>query len=882
MNLLLIDFSNFLFRAFHATGDLRTSDGRPSGAIFSTINMIDKLVRQHPDYFIACIADKSGKNFRHTLDIQYKANRPPMPEDLAVQIPTIHQLIEAYGFPIIAIEGVEADDVIATFTKQAKQLKWDIVIASSDKDLMQLVGDNAIVYDSMKDKCYDTNGVIEKFGVTPLQIADYLALIGDTSDNIKGVEKVGPKTAAKWLNAWDNLNNIIGAANTIKGVVGENLRHAIDNNQLHLARQLVALKDDVNLLPSLSALSRQEPDFETWDNLCQLFELTQIKNRLRTSYKPPQSERPKVTLINTAEQLTQWCEKIRQQKCCAIDTETMGEPSYRAIIVGFSLALNNKEAAYVPLRHTDTSQPQIEVATAINLLKSIMEDPTIVKILHNGKYDWHVLLTAGITLQGVLEDTKIAAYVENSTADSSMDTLALNRLGINTTSFNSLVNSKTVANFSEISIDVATDYAGEDAYITHRLFELIVPKLSAEASSIYNQIDRPLMPILAQMERTGIGVDIDQLKTLSEKLHQQITQLENEAFNCAGEIFNLNSPKQVAEILFDKIGATVLRKTKTKARSTDEQTLEKLSHDYPLAAALLKHRGLNKLVNTYTDRLPEIINPHTNRIHTQFSQTTVFTGRLSSSNPNLQNIPIRSKEGRVIRQAFVAAEGKKIISADYSQIELRVMATMADDKTMLAAFADEADIHKQTAGEIFSTPLDSVTEEQRRSAKAINFGLIYGMSAFGLAKNINISRTQADVYIDRYFSRYPNIAAFMQQTRESAPAMGYVKTLLGRKIPLLIGQTNKAAIERIAINAPIQGSAADIVKMAMIAVNKWLLTNKMTSQMILQVHDEIVIEADENEVNDIVEKLPSLMNVMNLPVDLKVNIHVGNNWNEAH
>lgn len=882
MKLLIIDFSNFLFRAFHAVGDLRTSDGRPSGAIFSTVSMIDRLVRKYPDYYVACIADYGSKNFRHELDSKYKANRPPMLEDLAVQIPTIHQLIQAYGLPMVSIAGVEADDVIATYVKIAKKEKWQIIIASSDKDLMQLVDETATVYDSMKDRHYDINGVQEKFGITPSQIADYLALIGDTSDNIRGVEKVGPKTAAKWLNAWDTLDNIVAAAGTIKGVVGENLRQSIENDSLQLARKLVALKEDVQDIPDLSTFARQAPDFTLWDNLCLSFELNQLKNRLHTSIQAVAVNRPPVDIINQAQQLMEWCEAIRAQKYCAIDTETIGEPPSQAVMVGFSLALNSEKSAYVPLQHTDNSEPQIEKATAIKLLKSIMEDPTIVKILHNGKYDWHVLLTAGIEIQGIIEDTKIAAYVDNALADSTMGALALTRLGVATIPFKSLVDGKTVPNFAAVPIKTAADYAGEDAYITCRLFETLTSKFDSDAQWIYNQIDRPLMPILAKMERTGMCIDVAALNTLSHELHEKISHLESEAFECAGEIFNLSSPKQVAEILFDKIGATVLRKTKNKARSTDEKTLEKLSHDFPLAAILLKHRGFNKLVNTYTDRLPELIHPHTGRVHTQFSQTTVFTGRLSSSAPNLQNIPIRSKEGRLIRQAFIADKGKKIISADYSQIELRVMAIMANDSAMLSAFAKGDDIHQQTAAEIFSMPLENVNQEQRRAAKAINFGLIYGMSAFGLAQNINITKNQADIYIDRYFSRYPDIANFMQKTRQEAPNQGFVKTLHHRRIPLSLPHINKSGIERIAINAPIQGSAADIVKLAMIAIHQWLLKHNMSSRMILQVHDEIVIEATIDEVDTIIEHLPQLMNVIDLPIDLDVNIHYGDNWNEAH
>lgn len=892
MKILLIDLMSILFRAFHATGDLRSDDGKPSGAVFGSLSMIDRLVKKHTDYQVVCVTDKGSVNFRHQLDPNYKANRPPMPPELASQIEPIYQLINAYGLPLIAHEGVEADDVIATYTRQAQQQQGQVVVASNDKDLMQLVDKTVSLYDGIKGIYYDEDGVVKKFGISPPQMGDYLALVGDTSDNIKGVEKVGPKTAAKWLNTWNTLDNIVANAAQVKGVVGENLRYAIDNNVLALARQLVTLKSDVEPLPDLATLKRQPPDHATWDNLCASYDLNQLKNRLRDGAPKPASPAVAVTIIDRLDTLQEWCRHIAEQKevtiACAVDGEV---PTLQ--LIGIALRLADGQLGYIPLLPAPPATPElldtaqqpasgIPTAEAVATLKTVLQNPDLTLWTYDGKKDWQALAAVGITPTGVVEDSKIAAYIANAATDNTLEALASGRLAMDIAPYKTWLAEHKGTPLAALPADTIGRYLGERVAVSHQLGNTILPYLSNKETQLYREVDRPLMPILAQMERTGMTIDIAILNNLSQKLHGKIDQLEEEAFDLAGEIFNLNSPKQVAKILFEKIGATAVHKTKTKAYSTDERTLEQLSPNYPLAKLLLKHRGMTKIVSTYSDKLPQLINPHTQRLHTQFSQTTVLTGRLSSSSPNLQNIPIRSKEGQIIRRAFVAESGKKLISADYSQIELRVMAFMAKDEAMLSAFAQGLDIHQQTAAEVFSLPLDAVSDEQRRMAKAINFGLLYGMSSYGLVQALNISKEQADFYIDRYFSRYPNIAEFMNTTRQQAPERGWVQTFFGRRIPLSGEHGGKSGIQRLAINAPIQGTAADIVKMAMIEIDKWLVQQKMQSKMILQVHDEIVFEAVPDEVDDIINHLPSLMNITAAPMELIVNIHVGDNWDEAH
>ena len=885
MPFLIVDISGYLFRAYHAVGDLRTHDQQPTGAIFGVLQMLDTLLRRYPSERIVCVADVGRRSFRHDIDPNYKAHRPPMPDDLRVQIGPLNQFIAALGLPMIGVEGVEADDVIATLTKQARQSGEAVIIASSDKDLMQLVEEGGVeLYDGMRNRHYDVAGVREKFGVAPQQIADYLALVGDTSDNIPGVPKVGAKTAAKWLAAHNDLTALIVAAETVAGAVGRSLRESIANNRLQLSRQLVTLRDDVPLPQPLEKMKRSAMDIETWHQLCDRYEFRQLR-KLADSHPgatPTVPSSEAVTVITDAATLKTWCDEIRRQKLVAVDTETTGEPVMRSTLVGFSLSITPERAAYVPLSHTDLQAKQMPLEEAVTLIRPVLEDESIVKIMHNGKYDWHVFANVGIALRGVLEDTKLAAYVENSAMDNTLDGLAKSRLGVKTTSYKSLVDGKRVPDFAAVDVPTAAAYAGEDAFITRQLYDAIIKPLPPERAAIYTDLERPIMPVLAKMERVGMRIDTEALKRFSADMHKQLRQLEEEAHELAGGIFNLNSPRQIEAILFDKIGAPSGRKTGGGARSTDERTLAKLADDFPLAKTLLHHRTLAKLVNTYADKLPTLVLPATGRVHTQFSQTTVLSGRLSSSSPNLQNIPIRTEEGRRIRQAFVADKGRRILSADYSQIELRLMAAIAGDEAMIAAFAGGSDIHRQTAAEIFNVPNDTVNEEQRRAAKAINFGLIYGMSSFGLARNINISQEQAQIYIDRYFGRYPGIAAFMQKTRQEAPERGHVETLLGRRIPLAVTRGGRPALERLAINAPIQGGAADIMKMAMLAVDRHLSARSLQTRILLQVHDELVLEAPDEELAELREALPKLMSVLPLPVELSVNINDGDTWDEAH
>ena len=886
MRLLLIDAAGYLFRAYHAVPDFRTRDNVPTGAIFGTLNMLEKLRRDYPAERVACVMDAPGKTFRHKMDSAYKANRPPMPPDLKSQIAPLKEFITAFGWQLVVQEGVEADDVIATLSRQGVQAGMDVIIASADKDLMQLAGGGVLLYDGMKEQKYDAAGVRKKFNVLPPQMADYLALVGDSSDNIPGVVKVGAKTAAKWLNEYGDLPTIITAADNIKGVVGENLRAAIASGRLDLSRRLVTLKDDVSLPLGVSELTPRKPDIAAWRGLCERYEFnrlsTALDNMPTVAAPPPAKEKTPIEIISDAKALARWVSDIRVAGTFAVDTETDGEEVMRASLVGFSLALANA-AAYVPLMHNDLTATQMSKEEALAQIRPVLEDAAIIKILHNGKYDWHIFANNGVQLKGVLEDTKIAAYVANAATDTKMDALAGVHLNRQTIKYQDVVDGKNVKNFADVPVAAAAAYAAEDADITHRLHEVLIKNLPPAAATVYSTLDRPLMPLLARMEHTGMKINAEELQHFAADMRRRMDKLEARAHEIAGESFNLNSPRQLEVLLFDKLGATPLRKTGGGARSTDERTLERLADDFPLAAVVHEHRMLAKLVGTYAEKLPLSVLPHTGRVHTTFAQTAVMSGRLSSNAPNLQNIPIRTEEGRRIRRAFIADDGYLLVSADYSQVELRVMAHIANDVAMCAAFASGADIHRQTAAEVFAVPVGKVSGEQRRAAKAINFGLIYGMSSFGLARNISITQQQARVYIDRYFNRYPGIAAFMEKTRKEAVDRGYVETILGRRIPLPLSHGNRAAAERVAINAPIQGSAADLVKMAMLAVDNWLRDNNMRSRLILQVHDELVLEAAVDEADALCAELPRLMmGVAHLAVRLESNINRGTNWDEAH
>lgn len=882
--LLLVDTTAYLFRAHHATGDLRTADGRPSGGIFGTLNMLDRLRRAYPAEAVACVMDAPGKTFRHEMYPAYKATRPPPPLELIEQIDSLRAFIEALGLPLVAVAGVEADDVIATYARQAAAGGMQVVIASSDKDLMQLVADGQVnLYDGMRERRYDEAAVSAKYGVAPAQMGDYLALVGDTSDNIPGVKKVGAKTAAKWLAQYGALEALRADAASIKGVVGENLRAAIADGTLALSRQLVALKDDVELPQALAQLRPSAPDTSRWQQLCAEYE---FKNMAKMLEGAPAAAAPgsvEVETITSEAALERWAQKIRRAGVVAVDTETVGSPVMAAALVGFSLSVTGAEAAYVPLAHSGLEAAQLPQETALAHIAPLLEDEAIVKIMHNGKYDWHVFANAGVRLAGVLEDTKIAAYVQNATADSALAPLAQKVLGIGITEYKEVVDGKKIADFAAVPVEDAAAYAGEDAWVARRLHDALQQRLSPAAKKVYEELDRPLMPLLAAVERSGVKIDGGELSRFAAAMRQEMAQLEEKAHRLAGGAFNLNAPRQLEEILFDQMGARPGKKTGKGARSTDERTLERLAPDFPLAATLLEYRALAKLVGTYAEKLPQQILPSTGRIHTSFSQTAVMTGRLSSSSPNLQNIPIKSEAGRRIRRAFIAGEGMCLLSADYSQIELRLMAHIAGDGALLAAFAAGADIHRQTAAEVFDLPPGEVADEQRRAAKAINFGLIYGMSAYGLARALAVAPPQAQAYIDRYFGRYPQVAAFMEKTRRAGPAQGHVETIFGRRIPIAVQRGGKPAAERVAINAPIQGSAADVMKKAMLAVDAHFRRRRLPAKIILQVHDELVVEAEQSAADEVRACLPPLMaNAADLSVALEVDVGSGGNWDEAH
>ncbi|MDM5146928.1 DNA polymerase I [Candidatus Persebacteraceae bacterium Df01] len=883
MRLLIVDATGYLFRAFHAMGDFRTKEGVPTGAIYGLVNMLDKLQRDWPAQRVACVMDAAGKTFRHKMSSDYKANRPPLNPDLRTQIEPSKHFIAALGWPLLCETGVEADDVIATLVLQGQAAGMEVVIASADKDLMQLVNEKVSLFDGFKDKSYDSDGVREKFGVLPEQMADYLALTGDSSDNIRGVTKVGAKTAAKWLNIYSSLDNLISHADEIKGVVGDNLRTAITDGTLDLARRLVTLKTDVPLPSRADSLSPRPPDATRWRELCTQYEFRHFAALTETTTL---SARAVVKTITTITELQAWVDAARRNRAVALDTETDGSPVMQATLVGFSLALDDNRAAYVPLAHRvelGSDSTQLAIKTTLAILKPLLEDKNTVKIFHNAKYDLHVLANYNLQVCGVVEDTKVAAYVLSPDKATNMDALAAHYLDIKTVSYRDVVDGKTLKHFSQTDIETASRYAAEDAEVTWKLRKPIIDGLTGNQADVYKNIDRPLIGVLMEVERAGVRLDEAALNNFANAMRARMKELETEAHRAAGEPFNLNSPRQLETLLFDKLKALPLRKTTGgKARSTNQVTLEKLAADYPLARIVLEYRGLAKLTGTYAEKLPRMINPNTKRVHTDFNQTWVITGRVSSSTPNLQNIPIRTAEGRRIRQAFVASPGALIISADYSQIELRIMAHIANDAALIDAFAADADIHRRTAAEIFGIAENAVSGEQRRAAKAINFGLIYGMSAFGLSRSIDATREQAQHYIDRYFSRYPQVAKFMAQTRACAMEQGFVETLFGRRIPTLAGVDRQAA-ERAAINAPMQGSAADIIKLAMLATHQWLHGNNMQTRIILQVHDELVLEAPKTEVDEVLEKLPSIMcGVVELRVPLKVSISAGKNWDIAH
>ena len=903
--LVLVDGSSYLFRAYYALPDLSNSSGHPTGAIRGVISMIRKLDRDYPGSLVAVVFDAPGKTFRDDLYAQYKANRASMPDDLREQIAPIHELIKAMGLPLICVEGVEADDVIGTYATQACAAKRATVISTGDKDMAQLVSDHVTLVNTMTETTMDRQGVIDKFGVTPEQIIDYLALMGDTADNIPGVPKVGPKTATKWLNEYGTLDEVIAKADEIKGKIGENLRASLE--QLPLSKALTTIKCDVELELSIEQLQATPPDVDTLQKHFKEFEFKAWSDELergdskatKTSKAEPAAatvpavEYPRdYEVITTVEALNSWIEELSAAETFAFDTETTSVNYMLAELVGFSFSAKAGRAAYLPVAHDYPGAPdQLSLDQALAALTPLLQNPNIGKIGQNIKYDMSVLARYGVSFAGPLYDTMLESYVLNSVATRhNMDALAEFYLDRKTIHFEDVAGKGAKQlTFNEVPLETAGEYAAEDADITLQLHECLYPQIQAEPTllHVFTNIDMPLVPILSQVERQGALVDGRMLKQHGAELADRLKELVEQAWEQAGETFNLDSPKQLQTIFYEKLGLPILKKTPGGKPSTAEAVLVDLARDYELPATLLNYRGLAKLKSTYTDKLPLDINAQTGRIHTSYHQAVTATGRLSSSDPNLQNIPIRNAEGRRVRQAFVPPAGYKIMAADYSQIELRIMAHLSGDKGLTTAFAEDQDIHRATASEVFDVAPEAVSDDQRRSAKAINFGLIYGMSAFGLGKQLSISRTLAQDYIDRYFSRYPGVLHYMEETKALAAEQGYVETVFGRR--LYLPEINAKAVprrqaaERTAINAPMQGTAADIIKLAMSSVQGWLAGADLDARMILQVHDELVFEVSEEDLQALTDEVVQRMcGAVELSVPLTVATGVGMNWDEAH
>ncbi len=922
--LLLVDGSSYLYRAFHAMPDLRNRQNEPTGAIQGVLNMLRRLHKEYPADYSACIFDAKGKTFRDDIYPEYKANRASMPDDLRAQVAPLHEAIKAMGWPLIMEEGVEADDVIGALAKQAEREGVRVIISTGDKDIAQLVNEHVTIVNTMSNEVLDIAGVTNKFGLPPERIVDYLILIGDTSDNVPGVEKVGPKTAVKWLTQYGTLENIVANADNITGVVGENLRKALP--WLPTARELITIRCDVGIQESLSDLAPRAMDKNKLAELFEHFDFKSWRRELDTMGGEPISVTPlsmptssgdlfaptsetintpptettveynPITTRNYATILSEadldvWLEKINQAKLVCFDTETTSLDPMTAKIVGMSFSIEAGSGAYLPLTHDYFDAPeQLNFSATLAKFRPILENSAIKKIGQNLKYDQHILANHGIALSGIAHDTLLQSYVFESHKTHNMDDLAMRHLGIKTISFDEVAGKgvKQVG-FNQVTVEVATDYAAEDADITLQLHQAMYPVIQADdkLDFIYSHVEMPSREVLFTIERNGVLIDQGMLNRQSNEIGMKLMDLEKQAFELAGQPFNLGSPKQLQEILFGKLGIKPTKKTPSGAPSTDEDVLQELALDYPLPKVLLEYRGLAKLKSTYTDKLPKMINAQTGRVHTSYNQAVAITGRLASSDPNLQNIPVRTAEGRRIREAFIAPNGSVIVSADYSQIELRIMAHLSQDEGMLSAFANNEDIHRATAAEIFGCEREAVTSEQRRYAKVINFGLIYGMSAFGLAQNLNIERSAAQSYIERYFARYPGVRAYMQDTRELAKQKGYVETYFGRRLWVPeINSSNgmrRAGAERAAINAPMQGTAADLIKLAMIAVQNWIAAQQLQTKLIMQVHDELVLEVPEAELDLVKTMLPQLMqNVAKLDVPLLAEVGVGNNWEAAH
>ncbi len=921
--LLLVDGSSYLYRAFHAMPDLRNAQGFPTGAIQGMVNMMRRARTELDADHIACVFDAKGKTFREEMYPEYKANRSAMPEDLALQIESIHQVVKAMGWPVLVVPGIEADDVIGTLAKQAKASGWDVLISTGDKDLAQLVEPGISLINTMTEERLDTQGVMNKFGVPPERIVDYLSIMGDSVDNVPGVPKAGPKTAVKWLNEFGTLDELMRRADEVKGVVGKNLRASL--NWLPKARELLTVKIDCDLNEHLIGLHELHAKSEDKETLRELFTQFGFKSLLRdldrqqssakTSIHPAISEEKseasasmaapdlfgfvaersnqvierRYSCIQTEAELDRWIQKIQAAELTCVDTETTGLDAMRVDLVGISLAVEVGEACYIPLAHT-TNEDQLDKGLVLSKLKPWLESEQHLKLGQNLKYDIHIFKNCDIQLRGVAHDTLLQSYVLESHLSHDMDSLAARHLGEKTIAYEEVCGKGVhQITFDQVNLETATQYAAEDADITLRLHHAMYPAIAADEKllTIYKDIEMPAMHALAVMERNGILIDSAKLSSQGQLVGQRLMDLEKQIHELAGQPFNIQSPKQIGEILFGKLELPVVKKTPSGAPSTDEEVLQKLAENYPLPARILDYRSLAKLQSTYIEKLPRMINPKTGRVHTSYSQAVAVTGRLASSDPNLQNIPVRTEEGRKIREAFVAKPGSVMVSADYSQIELRIMAHIAEDESLLKAFAAGEDIHKATAAEMFHVDLNQVTSEQRRYAKVINFGLIYGMSAFGLASNLGIERSAAQQYIDTYFARYPGVADYMAQTRVRAKEKGYVETVFGRRLWLPEIRSNngmrRQGAERAAINAPMQGTAADLIKLAMIAVQAWIEQNRLETSMLLQVHDELVLEVPNEELEFVKEHLPKLMTgVAKLKVPLLVEVGVGSNWEEAH
>ncbi|MBB5392571.1 DNA polymerase-1 [Herbaspirillum sp. SJZ102] len=918
--MLLVDGSSYLYRAFHALPDMRNAEGAPTGALYGIINMLRRLRNDYPASYVACVFDAKGKTFRDDLYADYKATRKSMPEDLALQIEPIHAAVRALGWPILMVEGIEADDVIGTLSVQATAAGLDTIVSTGDKDMAQLVNEHVTLVNTMSNEILDVKGVTEKFGVPPDRIVDYLSLIGDTVDNVPGVEKCGPKTAVKWLTAYGSLDGVMANADKIGGVVGDNLRRALD--WLPQGRVLVTVKTDCDLsahmstiLESLTMAPQDKAalkelftryNFRTW-----LREISEdaAPSGAGSAAASPAAGSPAAAgdpaqgglfapvapveyeTVLTDAQLDQWIAIIDAAALTAVDTETTSLEAMQATLVGISLCCELGRAAYIPVGHNyQDAPPQLAREHVLAKLKPWLEDAAKPKLGQNLKYDSHIFANYGIQVAGIRHDTLLESYVFESHRTHDMDSLAARHLDRKTITY-AEVCGKGVSQigFNEVALERATAYAAEDADVTLALHRAMWPQIEHDDKLrfIYEQIEVPTSVVLQKIERNGVLIDSERLAQQSHDLGRRMLEIEQQAYDLAGQPFNLNSPKQLGEILFGKLELPVVKKTASGAPSTDEEVLQKLAEDYPLPKVLLDYRGLAKLKSTYTDKLPKMVNPDTGRVHTNYAQAVAVTGRLASNDPNLQNIPIRTAEGRRIREAFVAPEGSVIVSADYSQIELRIMAHISEDENMLKAFADGEDIHRATAAEIFGIAPDKVESEQRRYAKVINFGLIYGMSAFGLAGNLGIERSAAQMYIDKYFQRFSGVKRYMDETRMQAKARGYVETVFGRRLWLPeINSPNgprRQGAERAAINAPMQGTAADLIKLAMIAVQGWLESERLATRMIMQVHDELVLEVPQQELDLVREKLPELMkNVAELKVPLLAEVGIGKNWDEAH